>query len=69
MQATSWSGADGIERRHDPGASLDRVGAAGAEHAARRRVERARDVALQHDAIARLAFGSGTGAAESSACV
>ena len=43
--------------------------ATGAEAAALRRIERRRQVALQHDAPARSApFGSGTGMAESRAC-
>ncbi len=48
-----------------------RLPAAGAEPAARRRVGRRRDVALQHDLVpaARAAVGSGTGTADSSAWV
>ena len=53
----------------DP-AAVDRDRATGMEHAARRRVERARHLAAEHHALALgLRAGSGIGTAESSAFV
>ena len=55
--ATRWQAVAcpvrvGSELRHLAAAALDRVGAAGVKAAAGRRIERARHLALQHDAAA-----------------
>lgn len=57
--------ADLLELRHLGSAALIGVGAAGAETAAARRVQRAGHIALQHNAVALAAItGSATGMAE-----
>ena len=51
------------------GAALERKRAARMKAATRRRIDRARHIALQHGARVPLRLGSGTGTAESSAWV
>ena len=67
-QAARWPARVGAQRRLLRPAAVEGVGAAGVEAAALGRVDRARHVALQDDALARRA-GLGTGTADSSACV
>ena len=63
------TGADLAQGRYVARAGGDRIGAAGAEDATRRRIDWARHVALQHDSVAWRGPGSGSGTAESSASV
>ena len=64
-----WPVGQRLQHRFLDTAAVESVWAARMEPAARRRVDRARHVALQDDPLARRCAGSGTGTADSSASV